>query len=128
MEAPTLLQLTYIFVGGGSGSLFRYLLGHVATRLAGQPTAWGTWLINILGSLLIGYLLGRNTLHPAGASTVRHLLIIGFCGGFTTFSSFSAEALGLLRSGQTFQALTYLFLSLLAGLLAVYLGGKIAGA
>lgn len=127
MEAPTLLQLAYIFLGGGSGSLLRYLLGYLATRITGAPSPWATWMINVLGSFLIGYLLGRLATLPAESSQpLRFLLVVGFCGGFTTFSTFSADLLGYLRGGQTALALTYALLSVTASLLAVYGGSKLA--
>lgn len=128
MEGLSATQLLYIFAGGGSGSLLRYLCGYLVSRALGAPTPWATWGINILGSLLIGYLLSRASTLPAeSAMPVRALLIVGLCGGFTTFSTFSAELLGLLRAGRLLESLLYLGMSVGISLLAVLLGGRLAG-
>lgn len=127
MNQLSSLHLLYIFIGGGSGSLLRYLLGYGVARLWGEPTPWATWGINLLGSLLIGYLLGRMGEFSSEVSlSLRCLLIVGFCGGFTTFSTFSAELLSQLREGYLLGALSYVVLSVCGGLLAVYLGAKLA--
>lgn len=120
-----LLSLTLIFVGGGSGSLLRYFVGLVPKLLWGQPSLWATCLINLLGSLLIGYLAGRLAGPSELISSMRDLLIIGFCGGFTTYSTFSLDLLTTLRSGHYTLALGYLALSLLGGLLFVALGFRL---
>ena len=110
MEALSLKALLYIFIGGGSGSLLRYLIGWGTAQLLGRPTPWATWGINLLGSLLIGLLLGLM-MRPTG-----------FCGGFTTFSTLSADLVNYLRSGELLTALAYLSLSLIGGVLLAYLG------
>lgn len=122
MEALSLKALLYIFIGGGSGSLLRYLIGWGTAQLLGRPTPWATWGVNLLGSLLIGLLLGL-IMRPTGLSAdYRPLLIIGFCGGFTTFATLSADLVNYLRSGELFTALAYLSLSLIGGVLLAYLG------
>ena len=118
MEALSLKALLYIFIGGGSGSLLRYLIGWGTAQLLGRPTPWATWGINLLGSLLLGLMM-----RPTGLSAdYRPLLIIGFCGGFTTFSTLSADLVNYLRSGELLMALAYLSLSLIGGVLLAYLG------
>lgn len=122
MEALSLKALLYIFIGGGSGSLLRYLIGWWTAQFLGRPTPWATCGINLLGSLLIGLLLGL-IMRPTGLSADYHpLLIIGFCGGFTTFSTLSADLVNYLRSGELLTALAYLSLSLIGGVLLAYLG------
>lgn len=145
-----LRDLLLVFLGGGAGSALRYLAGSVAgpwigskaqraphyigwlrgqePRLALLP--WGTLLVNLLGCLLIGLLSALLT-HQSHTSTLalgsRLLLVAGFCGGFTTFSTFSAEGLALLRAGHAGLYLLYTLLSLLLGLAAVWLGSALRG-
>ncbi len=115
-------QLLLIFIGGGTGSVLRYLVGKC---LSSVTFPWGTFVVNITGCFLIGLfgaLIVRNNL----SSDLRLLLMVGLCGGFTTFSTFSNEALTLMRSGQTLLCLAYLIGSISAGLIAAYIGAKLA--
>jgi CrcB protein len=105
-----------VSVGGGAGALARYLLQQ--TVQARYPLSWpvGTGVVNALGCLLAGLLLGVLERH-ASAAEWRWLLITGFCGGFTTFSAFALENLALLRQGQVVVAALYAGGSVLAGVL-----------
>lgn len=106
-----------VFLGGGLGSMLRYGLSGLTARywMWGNFPA-GTFLVNILGCLLIGLLMGTfNKTEPVA----RLLLITGFCGGFTTFSAFSAENLELWQQGQWVTLLIYVVLSLILGIAAV---------
>ena len=116
----TLQHFTLIFLGGGLGSVARYLLG---VALPARTFPLGTLLANLIGCLLIGYL--AQTLARDNAA-LRALCITGFCGGFTTFSTFSAEALGLLRSAAYLEAALYILLSVALGLGASLLGLRLA--
>ena len=104
----------YVFMGGGAGSVCRYALGLLLAR-PGNHWPWATWACNMVGCLLIGLLLGWFQRRPALACQL--LFVTGFCGGFTTFSTFSADTLGLLRQGLYLAAATYAAVSLLGGLL-----------
>jgi len=113
--------LLFVFIGGGVGSVARYLLGKFLNpAISGIP--WGTFSANILGSLFIGFLLEAATKN----SFLEHhhvlLLAVGFCGGFTTFSTFAYENLSFLKSGDLFNFTIYSLLSLVVSLIAV-LGG-----
>lgn len=100
-------EILAVGIGGAAGSIARYLLcngllaGHA---LFGFPA--GTFTVNAVGSLLIGILLATLRSETAG-----WLLIVGFCGGFTTFSTFSADAVGLLKTGEYGSAGAYIVLS-----------------
>ena len=96
-------MMTYVLlaVGGGAGTLARYAVG-VWMAPASQNLPWGTILINVVGSFVIGF-FGTLTLSNGRFPVpewARLLVMVGFCGGFTTFSSFSLQTLDLLRSGD----------------------------
>ncbi len=110
----------WVFLGGGLGAVSRYGL---ALLLPPEPLSegnfpWATLLANLIACLLLGYglsLFWREQLPRAG----QLLLLTGFCGGFSTFSTFAAELLQLLQYGHTLVALTYLAVSVLFGILAL---------
>lgn len=117
-------QILLVGIGGAAGSILRFLIAIVVSRWL--PTAFplGTFLINILGSFLIGVLASRFAA-PADLGT-RLLLVTGFCGGFTTFSTFSSENLTLLQNQQTALAFLNIIGSVVLGLGAAWLGLTIA--
>jgi len=82
----------------------------------------GTLVVNVAGSLLIGFLIGISEKSPILTVEWRMFLMVGLCGGFTTFSTFSGENLMLLKNGQVFPMLLYTGLSIILGFTAVYLG------
>ena len=114
-------MLFWIALGGAFGSVSRYVLGGAAQKLAGVPFPFGTLLVNVTGCFLIGVLtqhyMNMQT-HPA----MRAALITGFCGGYTTFSAFSLEAVGLFDGGEYWKAAAYILLSLTMSLLATFAG------
>jgi fluoride exporter len=116
--------LALVGVGGAFGSIMRYLLFTSTTNLAlrlNWPLA--TWLANVIGCFLIGLLAGY-WLHepPDQTQMLRAFFITGFCGGFTTFSAFSLEAIQLIKSGQILLAFAYVFSTVLVCLLATFVG------
>jgi CrcB protein len=119
------MQILLVFIGGGLGSVCRFAISAFAVRYYPSTFPWGTLWANLLACLILGVLVGlsvRNLLPPP----YRFLLMSGFCGGFSTFSTFSNETLGLLQSGQYAQAAANVLLSLLIGLISLYLGMRIA--
>lgn len=109
-----------IAIGGAAGSVTRYLISMWLVRAHGEfPLA--TFGINVGGSFLIG-LLARVFSTPDSNPVMRAALTIGFCGGFTTFSTFSAELVTLVQEGRTVRAALYVGASVLAGALAVVAG------
>lgn len=115
---------TILLVGSGGfiGSVARYYMSKFIqnSTLTSFPT--GTLFVNILGSLILGFLVGLAIKHPSFSLEWRLTLMVGFCGGFTTFSTFTSENLKLLQDGQFLYVLTYTGLSILLGFTAVYLG------
>ena len=107
-------SLLLIFLGGGTGSVLRYLLTISIYRQGTTNFPWGTFAVNILGCILIGvfYTL-TSRIHIN--NDIRLMLTIGFCGGFTTFSTFSNESLQLLKSGLYPSFFTYIIGSVVLG-------------
>lgn len=115
--------LLYIFLGGGAGSVFRFLIsGYTQKWWVYNSFPMGTFLVNLLGCFLIG-IFSTSFLKN---DSLRFFLIAGFCGGFTTFSALSAESFSLWQSGNYTILLLYILLSILAGIVAVMLGMKIS--
>ena len=118
-------KLLCVVVGGGIGSLLRYLLSGWGQRAAGaDPFPVGTLLVNVLGCLAMGWLGALFALHR-GREEWRLLLLVGLLGGFTTFSSFAFETLGLVEDGARGRALSNLILTNALCLLAVWLGYRL---
>lgn len=118
-----------VAIGGAIGSVARAWLAIVAARITGPQFPWGTILINIVGSFIIGF-FGTLTTSDGRFSVptdVRAFVMIGICGGFTTFSSFSLQTLELARDGRPAQALGNVALSVVLCLLAVTAGYASAG-
>lgn len=116
------MNVLFVAIGSAAGGVLRYLVGMLIPAANGFPLA--TLSINIAGSFLIGLFSGLLTRFAGGASAemLRLVFVVGFCGGFTTFSTFSNETLRLLESSHYLAALGYVLASVLAGLLAVFLG------
>jgi len=118
--------MTYIWIAAGSalGGAFRYWCSGVAARLIGETFPWGTLLINILGSFVIGVFFtltgpdGRLLVSP----NIRQFVMVGLCGGYTTFSSFSLQTLNLIRDGEILYAGANIAASVLLCMLAVWIG------
>ena len=115
--------MIYLFIalGGAAGSVLRYMVGGVVQRLSGSGFPIGTMFVNVSGCFLIGILL-RQFMNMQLSHDLRALLIVGFCGGFTTFSTFSAETLGLIEGGEYGRASVYVVLSVGLCLLATLAG------
>lgn len=117
--------LVAIAGGGAAGTVLRYLIGQWVPRAAGGfPVA--TWGINVLGSFLIA-VLARLLSTPDSSPVLRAALTVGLCGGFTTYSTFSAETIALLQEGRPARAALYVLASLCCGALAVMAGLSVGG-
>lgn len=108
-------------LGGGVGSIARYLISQAIESRVLTSFPYGTFAVNVIGCFIIGIIYALST-RGAVVPEWRILLATGFCGGFTTFSSFSYETLTLIQEGQVFNPLLYLGTSVLFGLFAAYLG------
>ncbi|OUR92207.1 protein CrcB [Flavobacteriales bacterium 34_180_T64] len=114
-------NLIIVFIGGGFGSVLRYIVGkYLNSAETGIP--YGTFAANIIGSLLIGIILGLAAKNNTLSSNQTLLLATGFCGGFTTFSTFAYENHILLKSGDFTSFAIYTIASFVIGFLAVFLG------
>lgn len=114
-------QLLLVFIGGGFGSVLRYILGkYLNNAESGIP--FGTFAANILGSLLIGIILGLAAKNETLTQNQTLLLATGFCGGFTTFSTFAYENHVFLKAGDFTSFAFYTIGSFIVGFLAVFLG------
>jgi len=117
-----LLTLGWVGLGGALGSVVRTLIGMALP----SRFPWATLLINVTGSLLIGWLVSR--LGPGdtvSSATMRNLLVAGFCGGYTTFSTFSWQTLEQMQEGLWGAAALNIILSVVLSLVAVWLGWRL---
>lgn len=115
-------SILLVGIGGGLGSIIRYLTSVIANKYFHSIFPLATFITNIMGCFIIGVLLGVFDRQSLTNPDLKALLIIGFCGGYTTFSAFAAENIKMLQSGYLFTALIYVTTSVLLGLLAVWLG------
>lgn len=115
-------MLWYVAIGSAVGGVIRYLLGGAIQRTLAASFPTGTLVINVTGSALLGFIFRYALETPAVTPEIRALLGIGFCGGYTTFSTFSYETLTLLEDGDWRRAGLYVGLSLIGSVLAAFLG------
>jgi CrcB protein len=114
----------WIAVGSALGGVARYWCSGVAARLIGETFPWGTFAVNVIGSFIIGFfatLTGPDGRVYVG-TTGRQFIMVGICGGYTTFSSFSLQTLNLMNDGEWFRAGANVGLSVLCCLVAVWAG------
>jgi CrcB protein len=112
----------YVFLGGGLGSLARWLVGLGATRLLGAGFPFGTLAVNLIGCFAMGVLARLLVSAGIEGQGARLLLMTGFLGGFTTFSAFALDTAGLVGEGEGGRAVIYIALSVLGSLGAVAAG------
>ena len=114
-----------VALGGAIGSLARFGLGLVVADITGPRFPWGTLLINILGAFVIGWFSALTMNRMPVSPEFRAFVVVGLCGGFTTFSSYSLQTLELLRGGEVPAALAYMAGSAVLCLLAVWAGALV---
>ena len=117
-----MINIFAIGIGGFIGAVLRYLCTGWIYRLAGTSLPWGTLVVNVAGSYILGFFLvfemNRLTLSPA----VRNFVAIGILGAFTTFSTFSYEAVNLIQNQLYIKALFYILLNVIVSIIAVWVG------
>lgn len=123
MNNQQLISTLAVALGGGVGSLARYFSGLFFSGWLGSTFPWSTLFVNVLGSAFLGFVFSYIAVKPhAIDANVRLLLTSGFAGGFTTFSAFAWETLGLYQKGDVFLACANIAGNLGLGFLAVFLG------
>jgi CrcB protein len=124
-----MISYLWIALGGALGTTARYWLSGAVARAIGETFPWGTLLVNVSGSFVIGIFVALTG--PDGrwfvGSTARQFVMIGMCGGYTTFSSFSLQTLNLANGGDWFRAAANIGLSVALCLIAVWVGVALAG-
>ena len=121
MEKFMLSEVVVIFIGGGLGAVLRYLVTRVSHYLCGYAHL-GTFVVNIVGCFLIGYVFGIMLDRVSFSNELKLFITVGFLGGLTTFSTFNNETFCLLKDGKYALGLGYMLLSCLFGLAFTLLG------
>ncbi len=122
LVSTTLSHALIVAAGGALGSVGRYLIGALAIRLWGPNFPWGTFIVNIAGSLMIGLLVEAVARALNQSADMRLFIVTGFLGGFTTFSSFSLDAMTMIERGDVLPAVAYVTASVVLALIAVFAG------
>ena len=120
------MNAALVFLGGGLGALLRHGVNRLALATWGAGFPAGTMIVNVVGSLAIGLLVGLFASHPGIGQPPRLFLATGLLGGFTTFSAFSLDALTLYQRGLFGLALAYIGLSVILSLAAIAIGYSLA--
>ena len=117
------MNLIYVAIGGAIGAVMRYLMMILIGHNLGNDFPYSTLLVNISGSFAMGVLIGwlARTL-PVNASDIRLFVAVGVLGGYTTFSSFSLDAITLIEEGRLFSVITYITASVLLSLIGLMAG------
>jgi len=115
-------NLLLVAFGGGAGSMARYLCRKWLSEDHSHPFPWATFIVNLAGCFLIGVIYAAAEKVTFITPQIRLLLVTGFCGGFTTFSTFAFENMNLLRGNDTIYFLIYTIASVVLGIAAVFGG------
>lgn len=119
MAVGSLYNYLFVFIGAAFGGVFRYWLSDVVQKYFNPFFPYGTLVVNILGSFLLGVIIFYFDERQLISQPVKLFLTIGFCGGFTTFSTFSYETLALFNSAQFLLAVSNIFLNVMFSLIGI---------
>ena len=119
--------LWYVALGSAVGGASRFALSTFVQQRASSAFPFGTLIVNITGSLILGFVLRYALASPSVSAEMRALLTTGFCGGYTTFSTFSYETIKLMEDGDYRQAGGYVLASVVLSLIAIFVGILLAG-
>jgi fluoride exporter len=119
-------QLLLIFIGGGLGSLSRFSLSKFIQENIDKTFPFGTLSVNILASIILGIFVGMVEIKSLASPNYKALIAIGFCGGFSTFSTFSNDTLQLIQNNRILEALTNILLNVILCILATFGGITLA--
>ena len=115
-----------VAVGGAFGAISRYGLDRVIEQRTESSFPWSTFVINVSGCLLVGFLIAAIVDRRSAPEWLRAGLVVGFCGGYTTFSTFGQETLDLIEANESIVAVLYATASVAVGVLAVLAGARLA--
>ncbi|MCH2038284.1 MAG: fluoride efflux transporter CrcB [Rickettsiales bacterium] len=116
----------YIAIGGALGSVFRYMTILATERFMGHAFPYGTLTVNVLGALIMGIVVGYlQLLNPNGNPQIKSFIVVGLLGGYTTFSSFSLDALTMIQNDHMVSLMLYITLSVGLSLLGIWSGYQI---
>ena len=118
-------NILLVGLGGGVGSIVRYLCQKLVYNIYPHHFTWGTFIVNIVGCFLIGLFWALSFRSFNENEHWKLLLMVGLCGGFTTFSAFTLEGIGLIREQRMLLFFSYVALSVILGLAATYAGMKL---
>ena len=121
-----MINILYVGLGGFIGAALRYITSGIVGRLTTQPYPYGTFVVNMVGCLLIGFLAGVAESREIFTTASRAFVFTGILGAFTTFSTFSYETMGLFQNGEISPAIWNLALQIVLGLVAVWGGIQLA--
>ena len=116
------MQFLLVFIGGGLGAALRHVVNLASLRLVGTALPYGTFFINVTGSILMGVVAGLFAWKVSLPPTLRLFIATGILGGYTTFSTFSLETALLFERGQAWQAVGYVAASVLLGVAGLFAG------
>lgn len=116
-----MMAFLYVFIGGGLGSIFRYGISIMSKSVFTTNFPLGTLISNTMACAILAILVYWLEVKMQGPKWINHFAVIGFCGGFSTFSTFGFETIELIDKGHTFFAVSNVIISLLTGLGLIYL-------
>lgn len=119
-------QLLLIFIGGGLGSLVRFFLSTFIQETVGERFPLGTLSVNVLASVILGLFVGLVEIKSLTNPTYKAFIAVGFCGGFSTFSTFSNDTLQLIQHNKTVEALMNVLLNVILCIVATFGGITLA--